>query len=826
MFSRLLRKGKGKGRSSPSAAAASSSTTIEEDEDFEVAYNDEWRLQLHAKRELVRSTFASGEKQVREIMEENVEAVLDALRDVDKSSASDNGVSIFHIRQVRRLQEQANEHYRPWIDMVESDCRKAVEEFVYAASKETEMSPGSVIMAVHEFTSAVVPRDVDERRRVDFLKDCVSHVRRNVVLTTDKFVPSQLQASLDGFLRRSILPVLLGRSTLAQLNDAMFDYLPALDGMLNSIRPVSVGPDKKITAAEVKEVLEMIILSLLPLINFHGVDANHEFRVASGEMRSIRESLDRQNAAQPEALEVISSFFVRKFCELLSNVMSTAQQGQESDVEKPSAVQYTPRNIFAVLLSELVHHLLLNLPPRLAHEIEQQYAGVLWRSESLLEAATKLVQAEDYFQRCTELRNLIDKFENFRTAAEDRATLLFRIANMQFWRIFAVRDCTRFVDNVYALVDPVLKEESDASAQDQLRALLSAHKVLKIMVTSSSSGQVDSSSSSSSNGRADSSSSSSGGQVDSPSSNGRVESSSLLAIAKSIEPMLKKVEPAQFEEDLDQVQELLKSYIREHVLGAALDVEVARGPWGAVFAALICELLHRTSGAASAAAAAASSSSGGEVVSEDDVDLGDYADVGRAVAAKDLVAVCALLQNHVAAGDDDALAKFATRISNWRNDFEDTYRQRLHYICPFAQSVEAFGLCDDNETPIDDGEVRVYRLNPTGTLLSEFGRRGMGLEPLESYCATAANRFAALDPTNRQKVESYERDRAAERAVWQLFRSLERLTRLADALPGDEWEHDDDEPDSKALHVVVHQTAALARRMVEDFDTSLWSRSF
>ena len=124
--------------------------------------------------------------------------------------------------------------------------------------------------------------------------------------------------------------------------------------------------------------------------------------------------------------------------------------------------------------------------------------------------------------------------------------------------------------------------------------------------------------------------------------------------------------------------------------------------------------------------------------------------------------------------DGSAELQFSRALRTWMIDFLDLYRARFDFICPFGMGIECFQCDEDNGARLPGDEVRAYTLS-TGTVVSEFGRRGMGLPRLEDYERVTVGHYTPRDPVRRTPVAFYFRDRKAERAIINIFASLKRL---------------------------------------------------
>ncbi|MDP2438092.1 MAG: hypothetical protein Q8P67_20305, partial [archaeon] len=743
--------------------------------------------QLASKKAAVQAAIEAGSVTVAEILEENLELVLRALEAADDCSRSDDGHSIFTLRYAPAQRVQANQSYVEWMELLNSGIRTAVIEFNALASRLPGESPANVILQVKDCLSAVEPRGGAEKLRLDFLKDLVDEIKRNDILPVASFVPAALSKAITAFLSNQVLPLIRGSKSLEDVNSALFDHLDEITRHLSAVKPVSLGA-RSISASEIKDIVEQILLSQVAMFNYHGLNPNSEIRQARSELGLIRSRLDAIKASQAELMEIVSDFFVGVYSSLLHKLVASSAEGATT---KPDILQFSPKNVFFVLMSELIHHLLLSLPPKIANAVLQQHRGVLFSSESMLESATKLLEAEDYYG-CGKLRSDFERFMLPKTVEDSRMDLLFSISAAQFWRVLKNDQKEASFAIISGLVPTAVDPQHEPTPR-RMQFLLAAHRIIQSLGRNQAANVVDSPNPSKGNDgttpSAVSSSSSSSSAAANDSSTVVQAFTMLPNIEAAIFQHVAALHPDSFDTvNVPNLRVLFRTFFRYLKFARSLSADVWPPAWHPFIESL---------GEALRPGLEVASSSGPAPVAPP---------LPSAIESQDLMAISTLLRSSKLEEGSPA-AQFSDALHRWFQDFLDLYRARFDFVCPFGMGIESFQCDADNSTKLPNEGVRAYTLS-TGTVISEFGRRGMGLERLEEYDRKPVGKYTPRDPTSRREVEFYFRDGKAEQAIGSIFASLRRLTGVIHDL--EQLKLDGDPP----------TILQIMRRYIEQFDST------
>jgi hypothetical protein len=440
-------------------------------------------------------------------------------------------------------------------------------------------------------------------------------------------------------------------------------------------------------------------------------------------------------------------------------------------------IQFSPKNVFFDLMSELIHHLLLSLPPKIANQVLLEHRDVLYQSETMLESATKLLSAEDYFQSGT-LRTNYERFRASITSAEGRMDLLPLIAAQQFWRVFRTDEKEAAFSLIAELAATVLPPETPPAPR-HLLFLLAAHRIIQSLCRSAASEAESSQPSATAACRA-------------------LLPDMEAAAFRNIYSVL----PSAFEAPSQpSLRVLCRAFFRYIMFNKS---SAATIPWPPAWQEFLAELgeTHVTPATPTPATPTASSDAAASHESPAPTDT----PLLKAIQDQDLFAINRILKDAAfPAGSADHVFVLALQV--WFMDFLDLYRSRFDFICPFGMGIESFECDEDNATKLPRDQPRAYTLS-TGTVLSEFGRRGMGLERLDHYDRQPAGQYTARDPTTRGRVEFYFRDRKAERAILNIFKSLRRLAKQINKM------------DTPELNPELRLILGVLRRYIEQFDSA------
>ena len=529
-------------------------------------------------------------------------------------------------------------------------------------------------------------------------------------------------------------------------------------------------------------------------------------------------------------------------------------------VENPGNLEFSPRNIFFVLMGDFVQNLLLNLPSRVVNSVLEENRIVLFQSKALLENATRLLEAEDYFT-CGDLRYFYERFCQRATPIDSKMDLLVSISGTHFWRVIKGPEKEPALQRIKSLVPAALALESSPR---RLLFLLAAHRILHALDASlfplSQQQQEEEDPS----------------VQEAEENNGL--SFSALQIEEAILDELNDLSPSSIPLEFSQnFKQIFRSFVHFVVMNRNNQLFTWPASWNAQIEEFLKYLPPQQKVSFSLSSSTTSSSSSSSSSTTTTTDLSSFEPIQHALEDEDLFVASRLLTEYlqsvshndpcqetpeaIDSDDTESLQALSQQLGPWVTQFLELYRQRFDYVCPFALSMESFQLGEDGQEPNPiletnhpeqeeeqqeeekekendeifltnndpllfadkestmeevafynkKAEIHVYRLS-TGTLISEFGRRGLGLTPLQKGEEQSLTRYQPRDPTNRHPVTSYRRDELAEHHVAVIFARLRYLHRLVAQLSQQPRKGDDS--------LLISKFVALLHRYLQRFDTS------